>query len=144
MGGGVTLDLIHEWDYIADLFGLPEKTFNLRGKYSHLEISSDDLSVYIAQYPGFLCELHLDYFGREYRRTLEVFSKEGTIVANFGNGTLSLANGEILNCNEDANARYMREMDYFLSYAQGSSTQSINSPAKALQILKISESEVWQ
>lgn len=64
MGGGVTIDLIHEWDYLVELFGKPEKMYNFKGTYSHLEIDSDDLSVYIAQYPTLLCEVHLDYFGR--------------------------------------------------------------------------------
>ena len=65
MGGGVTIDLIHEWDYLVELFGKPEKMYNFKGTYSHLEIDSDDLSVYIARYPTLLCEVHLDYFGRD-------------------------------------------------------------------------------
>ena len=49
LGGGVTIDLIHEWDYLVELFGVPEKLCNFKGTYSDLEIDSDDLSVYIAQ-----------------------------------------------------------------------------------------------
>lgn len=59
LGGGVTIDLIHEWDYLVDLFGVPETICNIRGKYSDLEIDSDDLSIYIAQYPTLLAEVHL-------------------------------------------------------------------------------------
>ena len=81
MGGGVTIDLIHEWDYLVELFGKPEKMYNFKGTYSHLEIDSDDLSVYIAQYPTLLCEVHLDYFGREYRRSIELLCKNGTVTA---------------------------------------------------------------
>ncbi len=33
MGGGVTLDLIHEGDYLIDLFGAPEECCNLRGQF---------------------------------------------------------------------------------------------------------------
>ena len=29
LGGGVTLDLIHEWDYLTYLLGFPEKIYNL-------------------------------------------------------------------------------------------------------------------
>ena len=78
MGGGVTIDLIHELDYMVDLFGFPQESYNFKGTYSDLEIDSDDLSVYIARYKDKLCEVHLDYFGREYRRTCEVFVSEGT------------------------------------------------------------------
>ena len=45
LGGGVTIDLIHEWDYLVDLFGKPERLYNLRGQYSELEIDSDDVSL---------------------------------------------------------------------------------------------------
>ena len=47
-GGGVSIDLIHEWDYMMYLFGKPKQVLNYRGKFSRLEIDSDDLSVYIA------------------------------------------------------------------------------------------------
>lgn len=50
MGGGVTLDLIHEIDYITWLFGMPKKCVNIHDKYSDLEITSDDLSVFILKY----------------------------------------------------------------------------------------------
>ena len=33
MGGGVTIDLIHEWDYLVELFGKPEKMYNFKGTY---------------------------------------------------------------------------------------------------------------
>ena len=77
LGGGVTIDLIHEWDYLVDLFGVPETICNIRGKYSDLEIDSDDLSIYIAQYPTLLAEVHLDYFGRTYRRSIELSRQYG-------------------------------------------------------------------
>lgn len=141
MGGGVTLDLIHEWDYLVDLFGSPAKVFNLKGKYSALEIDSDDLSVYIAEYPRFLCELHLDYFGRTYRREAEFFTEEGTMVANFGTGQLVLPNGQVENHEEPVNRRYEREMEYFVNYALHGTGESVNSPAKALQVLKITLGE---
>lgn len=142
MGGGVTLDLIHEWDYLVDLFGMPQQVHNFKGKFSALEIDSDDLSVYIARYPSFLCELHLDYFGREYRRSVEVFTEQGTITADFGSGILTLPGGKVQNCAEPVNQRYMREMEYFVEYALQGKGESVNSPAKALQVLKTTLGEM--
>ena len=49
MGGGVAVDLIHEWDYMAELFGTPRQVYCLKGTYSELELDSDDLAVYIAR-----------------------------------------------------------------------------------------------
>lgn len=141
MGGGVTIDLIHEWDYLVDLFGFPQQSYNLKGTYSQLEIDSDDLSVYIARYPSLLAEIHLDYFGRTYRRTAEFFVQEGTITADFGAGTLTRADGSVLHCEEEVNARYLREMDALLDYALGDAQVSANPPQMALQVLKLTLGE---
>ena len=137
MGGGVTIDLIHEWDYLVDLFGAPERLYNLRGQYSELEIDSDDVSLYIAQYPGMLAEVHLDYFGRGYRRSIELFTPSGSLVADFGAGTLTLPDGKVEDYTEDVNARYLREMAYFLDYAAGPQAVSLNPPATAAQVLRL-------
>ena len=137
MGGGVTIDLIHEWDYLVDLFGAPERLYNLRGQYSELEIDSDDVSLYIAQYPGMLAEVHLDYFGRGYRRSIELFTPSGSLVADFGAGTLTLPDGKVEAYTEDVNARYLREMAYFLDYAAGPQAVSLNPPATAAQVLRL-------
>ena len=76
LGGGVELDLIHEWDYINYLFGEPEEMFKLVGRYSDLEIDTDDLAVYIARYADKVLEVHLDYFGIENVRVLELIGDE--------------------------------------------------------------------
>ena len=142
MGGGVTIDLIHEWDYLVELFGKPLEMYHFKGTYSDLEIDSDDLSVYIARYPSMLAEVHLDYFGREYRRSIELFCKERTAVADFGAGTLTLPDGTVERWDELVNQRYLREMDYFLDYAQGGAGESVNTPAMALDVLKLTLGEI--
>ncbi len=142
MGGGVTIDLIHEWDYLVDLFGVPLESYNFKGTYSDLEIDSDDLSVYIARYPALLVEVHLDYFGRSYRRGIELFCKDGTVTADFGAGTVTLENGEVIDCAEPVNRRYEREMEYFVNYSLQGTGESINPPAQALQVLKLTLGEM--
>ena len=141
MGGGVTIDLIHEWDYMVDLFGKPEETFNFKGTYSDLEIDSDDLSVYIARYKDMLAEIHLDYFGRSYRRSIELFCQDGTVTADFGEGTLTLADGTVEYYQEPVNQRYLREMEYFVDYVRNGAGESINSPQMALDVLKLTLGE---
>ena len=141
LGGGVTIDLIHEWDYLVDLFGKPERLYNLRGHYSELEIDSDDVSLYIAEYPHLLAEVHLDYFGRGYRRTLELFCPEGSLLADFGAGTLTWPDGRTDHHEEPVNERYLREMGYFLDYAAGPAAESLNPPATALEVLKLTLGE---
>jgi predicted dehydrogenase len=137
LGGGVTLDLIHEWDYLTDLFGLPEACYNLRGRFSHLEIDSDDLSVYIACYPQLLCEVHLDYFGRSYRRTAEFLCEDGTLLADFGNGRLRLPDGTEEAYAEPPGSHHKREMAWFLDYAAGAAGENLNDPRRALELLRL-------
>lgn len=141
LGGGVTIDLIHEWDYLVDLFGTPLEMYNFKGNYSELEIDSDDLSVYIARYPALLAEVHLDYFGRSYRRSIELFCKDGTVTADFGEGTLTLADGTVEHYEEPVNQRYLRELAYFLDYAQNETGDSVNTPAMGLDVLKLTLGE---
>ena len=141
MGGGVTIDLIHEWDYLVDLFGRPQEVYNFKGTYSELEIDSDDLSVYIARWPSLLAEVHLDYFGRTYRRSIELFGRGGTLTADFGAGTLTLPDGTVQHYEEDVNERYRREMAYFVAYALHGSGDSVNTPAEALDVLRLTLGE---
>lgn len=141
LGGGVTIDLIHEWDYLVELFGFPLESHTIFGKYSDLEIDSDDLSVAIARYPGMLAELHLDYFGRTYRRSLELLCPAGQLTADFGAGTLTLEDGTVVDCTEPVNERYLREMNYFLDFAASGEAESLNTPEKALQVLRLALNE---
>lgn len=136
LGGGVTIDLIHELDYMTDLFGFPVESYNFKGTYSDLEIDSDDLSVYIARYQDKLCEVHLDYFGREYRRTCEVFVPSGTIEAEFGKGSVKMPDGSVINCNEEANMRFVREMRNVLDIMDGK-RENINDVYKANKVLAL-------
>src|SRR5690625_4725666 len=89
LGGGVSIDLIHEWDYLYFLFGNPQKVCNISGKFSHLEIESEDLSIYIAKFNGLLAEVHLDYFGRVPIREIQIFTNEDTVVGDLKIGRAS-------------------------------------------------------
>lgn len=114
MGGGVSLDLIHEWDYITYLFGMPLQVYNIKGKYSDLEISSDDLSVYIAGYRDKMVELHLDYFGRKPIRQVELFCKNYVICGDILNSTISYQGAVEERIELDKEDMYLNEMNHFL------------------------------
>jgi len=139
LGGGVSIDLIHEWDYLTYLFDFPEKVFNLQGQFSHLEIDSEDLSIYIAEYEDKLVELHLDYFGREKKREIELFTNKGLIKADFINNIIILPDGNTLKLKD--NDMYKNELYHFLDLIN-SKKNNLNSPEHAFKVLKlIKESE---
>lgn len=136
MGGGVSLDLIHEIDYMVDLFGFPRRVSRVCGKYSDLEIDSDDLSVYIADFGNMICEIHLDYFGREYRRQCEIFTDEGTYIADFKGEVINCPDGNIVNCKDVDSGEFKNEMEYFYGFISGAEV-GMNSPQRAIKTLEI-------
>lgn len=138
-GGGVSIDLIHEWDYMMYLFGKPKQVLNYRGKFSRLEIDSDDLSVYIAEYENMLAEVHLDYFGRKPIRELQLFSADETIVADIVTSEIRFLNeNKVIRFNENRNAYQLKEVANFFDILEGK-TNNENDIYTALATLKIAK-----
>lgn len=141
-GGGVCIDLIHEWDYLTDFFGFPLESHLLTGTFSDLEITSEDLAVYIARYPDKLVELHLDYFGRETRRGIELFTKERTIFGDITNARITFSDSTPpIDCWEERNAMYENELAYFLSLVLQQAPRSMNSIDHAMRMMKLAQGE---
>lgn len=89
LGGGVSIDLIHEWDYLKYLFGRPSGIIYRSGKKSGLELDCEDTALYIAEYQDKFVELHLDYFGRKTIREVMLFTAEDTIVGDLVNSQIT-------------------------------------------------------
>lgn len=120
MGGGVSIDLIHEWDYISYLFGFPQKIYSMIGKKSRLEIDSEDYAIYIAEYSDKIVELHLDYFGRKTIREIQLFTKEDTIKGDIANNKLTfLRTGIKIDFHEERDDYQKRELKHFLNMVDG-------------------------
>lgn len=137
LGGGVSIDLIHEWDYLTYLFGFPDQVTNIRGTFSNLEINSDDLSIYIAKYPNLTVEIHLDYFGRVPIREIQIFSADDTIIGDFiKNEIRYLKTGKTISFQESRNEYQQKEIEHFFSMIDGVS-ENDNTIANALTTLCI-------
>lgn len=120
MGGGVSIDLIHEWDYLTYLFGWPRKVFSVIGKKSRLEIDSDDCAVYIAEYEDKIAELHLDYFGRKTIREVQLFTHDETIVGDIANNRIRfLVGNEEIDFHEERDDYQRRELNHFIDMIFG-------------------------
>lgn len=140
LGGGVAIDLIHEWDYLTAFFGFPEKTYGIETKVSALEITSNDLAAYIGVYKDKIIELHLDYFGRKTTRQMVLYTKDETIVADLTESKITYQKeGKVINFAEDRNAFQKRELCHFLDMIDGK-TANDNTVANALRVLKLADS----
>lgn len=138
-GGGVSIDLIHELDYISYIFGEPEEVFNLKGKFSNLEIDSDDLSLYISRYADKVVEIHLDYFGRKAIREIQMFTDEDTIVGDFINSEIRYLKSEkIISFKEQRDDFQCKEIEHFFNIIEGkvSNDNDIYTALKTLRIAK--------
>lgn len=142
LGGGVTRDLIHEWDYALYLFGLPDKVFHMKAHMSDLKIDSDDISVYIARYPGMLLEIHLDYFGQKTERFLQLFTSNKRIDADLINDVIYEYKDNKLLSKEEFPFEdfYIKEIEYFLDCI-GKKCSNINSMTDAYNTLKVALTE---
>lgn len=142
MGGGVTRDLIHEWDYALYLFGNPQKVLHLQDHVSDLEIDSDDLSVYIAKYPDMILEIHLDYIGRKTERILQLFTNNKRIDIDLtANEICEYIDHELVIKQEfPEEDYYMNEMEYFLDCID-KRKPNVNTIENAYNTLKIALTE---
>ena len=111
MGGGVAIDLIHEWDYLCYLLGFPNRVQTMQGKKSSLEIDSEDIAIYIAEYANYLVELHLDYFGRKSIRKMEMFCEDDTIEIDLIDQKIIYRNSErVIDLYEDRDSYQKKEL----------------------------------
>lgn len=138
-GGGVSMDLIHEWDYMTYLFGEPDKVHNFSGTYSDLEIDSDDVSIYIGKFKDKLISLHLDYFGRFPKRDIELYTEKDVVVGDLINNQVKFLNaGRVIDLSENRDDYQILELKYFLNVIEGrcSNTNDIKTALKVLSIAK--------
>lgn len=138
LGGGVAIDLIHEWDYLTYLFGMPETIYQISGKYSDLEINSEDIAVYIAKYADKVMEIHLDYIGQKLERRLELLTNDTRYDVDLTQNKIEIYHNyekkeEISFPEEDF---YMNEMKYFFECIDGKK-KNINTFANAIEVMKL-------
>ena len=141
MGGGVHLDLIHEWDYLTNFFGYVKEGFSIIDKVSNLEIDSADCAIYIAKTEKALIELHLDYFGRKTLRELTLFTENDTIECDIQNGRVSfLKSGKEEKLVFERNDFQMKEIRHFFDIVAGK-TENDNSVYHAMKVLEYARGE---
>ncbi len=139
MGGGVGIDLIHEWDYLTWLFGMPTQCHSIQGKISDLDISSDDIAIYIARNNQTSFEVHLDYFGRSVIRECEIYLPNETICCDIKSGQINYLNsGEIVQLRGERNDYQIREIEHFFKIINYEILND-STAEHAFQVLKIAK-----
>jgi len=80
LGGGIVLTCIHEMDYLYWFFGDVKEVFSITGKFSDLEVTSDDMSSSILRFKNdIIAEVHLDYFQKPDFKSCKIKGTKGTL-----------------------------------------------------------------
>lgn len=142
LGGGVSIDLIHEWDYLTYLFGVPSDVFSILDNVSTLEIDTEDIAVYIAKYENMLLELHLDYFGRFPIREIMIFTENETIIGDILNNKVIYKNkNRIVDFSEKRNDYQIEELKYFFKLINDE-LDNINNIDNVLNVMRLTQGEL--
>lgn len=142
LGGGVAIDLIHEWDYIKFLFGMPKDVQKLVTRISSLEIDSDDIATYIGEFDDKIVELHLDYFGRVPIREMQIYTAEETIECDLINSQIRyLKRKEVVDLNEERNDFQIAEIQNFIDMIEGK-CENTNTMKDAYETLLLTQGVV--
>jgi predicted dehydrogenase len=137
LGGGVQFDLIHEIDYIYWLFGKPNTvTKSLRSK-SSLQIDAVDYGNYCLEYADFCVGVTLNYYRRDYKRTLEILFEDETWLVDLKKNTISTPESEIFRSSQQINDTYLAQMQYFCNLIQAKAKSSSNPIEEAVEALKL-------
>lgn len=136
MGGGVHLDLIHELDYCYYLFGNPAKTFRVLNSKSSLHINAIDYAHYFWEYNNYSLQITLNYYRRDYKRTIEIVAEDATYLVDLKKGTITKNEEIIFSADTDMTFSYQLQIDYFVKQAQ-KNEKCYNDINEASHILKL-------
>jgi predicted dehydrogenase len=144
LGGGITLDAIHEIDYIHWLAGKISAVSAFTGKISSLEIDTEDTAeILLRGVKGVIASIHMDYVRRDYNRCCELVGESGTIKWSFQDNSVSLFTAATKQWQTydapksyDVNDMYVTEMEHFLRCVRGEEKPSLG-PEEAKRELEI-------
>jgi predicted dehydrogenase len=144
LGGGIILDAIHEIDYIRWLLGEIIGATCVAGKFSRLEIDTEDVAAILVRFEsGVVGEIHLDYIQRAYRRTCQIIGDDGTLHWDYTEGEVRWFSAQTKRWKvyDDPpgwlpNQMYLDEMKHFLRCLAGEEKPALDifDAARVLRI----------
>ena len=142
LGGGVTLDLIHELDYLYWFFGPVKSIFAMIDKKSNLNIDTEDTADILIDFKNNVqTNLHLDYLQRYPQRNCQIIGEKGTIFWDYFDKSVKLygpgKNFEKFDYkNFERNEMYVKEMEHFFSCIKNKRDPLINLK-QGIEVLKL-------
>jgi len=137
MGGGVQFDLIHEIDYVYWIFGKPMNVIKTFRNVSSLRIDAVDYVNYCLGYNDFCAGITLNYYRRDYKRTMEILFDDETWLVDLKQNRVMSGENEIFCSSQQITDTYLEQMKYFIQLIQTGAASSFNSIEEAVEVLEI-------
>jgi predicted dehydrogenase len=139
-GGGVMLDLVHEFDYLYWLFGKVKSIGCFFTNSGSLEIETEDVAEVILKFEsGVLGTIHLDYLQQQLVRNCMITGSTGTIFWNLAVRKVNwIENGSTKEfCYEhaDRNDRFVSIMKSFMSDESDPRLTSLQDGIESLRMV---------
>lgn len=137
LGGGVNIDLIHELDYVYWIFGQPIASHGVCRSSSSIDVRSIDYANYTLVYPSFCASVILNYYRRDYKRTLEIVFEDGTWLVDLAANAVTDDKGSVIFTGSNSiKDTYLAQMAYFIDLAK-QNKKAENDILSAYDILKL-------
>ena len=142
-GGGVILDISHEFDYNEWLFGKIKSIHGDYGKISNLEIDAEDFcDAYLKFETGINASIHIDFFSLNIQRKIRVITPNEEFAADLiNNEIIKVSNQgkdkEIFNFERDY--MYEQQLKYFFDCVEKQDKKINNFKDTALLLQKLLE-----
>lgn len=140
-GGGVILDLSHEFDYIVWLFDELKKITGYCRKISNLQINCEDLTeAQITCAQNLHGTLHLDYFSVYNERKIQLYYNtkyiEGDLLKNTVTTIKKNKKPQIIKYENSPDDMYVKQLQYFFEQYNKKNLQNMNNFSEALKTFR--------
>ena len=136
ISGGVHLELIHEMDYVYWLFGKPRTTVKDLKRTGTLGVDVIDDAHYDLSYEDFAVTIDVNYIDKTPRRTLQVETADGLILADFLAGTVLQNGKEVFSTDWTMREVFAAQMSHFLAAIEGK-IPSLNPVQEGAEVLQM-------
>ena len=126
LGGGVLLELSHEFNYLIWLFGMPSYIFAQTGKISNLNIDVEDFANVLFKFKKNInSSCNLDFINKEYTRKLEIIADKVNITWDYKKNTIierSFSSNKIRKLKFKKTDTYSLSLIHFLNLCKNKKT----------------------
>ena len=139
-GGGVMLDLVHEFDYVTWLVGPVNTVAAFYKNSGSLQIETEDIAEVLLQFEsGAIGTIHLDYLQPTLVRNCLITGAEGTIKWNLAESTVEWINQEkeVFSYNYKGCERNERFVQIMKSFLQDEADERLTSMQEGIESLKL-------